>query len=315
MDNKSKKEFRREDMTIHEMPLVSVIITTYRRPKMLKRAINSVLDQTYENIEVVVVDDNNPETEGRKETEELMLCFKDFTNVKYIKHPRNMNGAAARNTGIKNSSGEIVSFLDDDDWYLREKIEKQVKYLVANPEYDAVYCGWERDNKTYLSTKEGDLTFGILSGINPVITNTIMMYKDAAIKCGGWDERFKRSQEPVFLLRYFDKGYKMGVVTEKLVVFDISDRSNANEPRKKEETIDFFLKVHEKQIAECDAKIKNGKKTIYSYRYRSVLLSYLKRKDYKGAIKLYIKMMKYIPLKFNKDLLMYTKKKILTKKG
>ena len=117
---------------------VSTIITTYRRADMLKRAIDSVLNQTYSNIEVIVVDDNDEKSEDRKNTEEIMTSYANNPKVKYIKHKVNMNGAAARNTGIKNSTGEIVCFLDDDDWYLETKIEKQLEFLCKNKDYKAI---------------------------------------------------------------------------------------------------------------------------------------------------------------------------------
>ncbi|MFF2459535.1 glycosyltransferase family 2 protein [Peribacillus simplex] len=297
-------------MKSSKSPLVSVIIATYKRPIMLKRAIDSVLNQTYEKIEVIVVDDNDPDTQYRKKTELLMANYVSHSNVKYIRHPKNINGAAARNTGIKNCSGDFVCFLDDDDWYLPEKTKKQVDYLMEHHEYNAVYCGWERNEKNFTPTKKGDLSFGLLSGTNLVFTNTIMMKKDAAINCGGWDARFRRNQEAVFLLKYFKSGYKMGVVNEILVKFDTSDRSNASNPQKNEEDFDFYLKMHEEQINAWDAKYRNGKKIIYSFRYRGVLLNYIKTKEYKGALKLYLKMMKYIPLRFNSDMFIYIKNRI-----
>src|SRR5690606_10987963 len=110
--------------------------------------------------------------------------------------------------------------------------------------------------------------------------------KEAAVKCGGWDERFRRNQESAFLIRYFSCGYKMGFVNEILVKFDMSDRSNASDPKRNEEDINFYLKVHENQIISMESDYPNAKKIIYSYRYRSVLLSYIKNKDFYGAVKL-----------------------------
>ena len=91
---------------------VSTIITTYRRADMLKRAIDSVLNQTYSNIEVIVVDDNDEKSEDRKNTEEIMTSYANNPKVKYIKHKVNMNGAAARNTGIKNSTNSHAHVLE-----------------------------------------------------------------------------------------------------------------------------------------------------------------------------------------------------------
>ena len=121
-------------------PLVSIIIPTYKRSNMLSRTIESVLNQTYQNIEIIVVDDNDKNTTYRKDTEIVMRKYKDNYKVKYIKHDKNMNGAVARNTGIRVSKGEYIGFLDDDDIFYKEKIQKQVEYLEKNIEYDAVYC-------------------------------------------------------------------------------------------------------------------------------------------------------------------------------
>ena len=205
---------------------VSTVITTYRRTDMLKRAIDSVLNQTYSNIEVIVVDDNDEKSEDRKNTEEIMTSYANNQKVKYIKHKVNMNGAAARNTGIKNSTGEIVCFLDDDDWYLETKIEKQLEFLCKNKDYKAVYCGWHRNGKIVIPKRKGNLGFELLSGDSLIYTNTIMMWKNIAEKIGGWDERFKRNQEAAFLLRYFKYGFSIGVIEECLVEFDTSDRRN-----------------------------------------------------------------------------------------
>lgn len=284
-------------------PLVSVIITTYKRAQMLKRAIDSVLNQSYKNIEVIVVDDNNPDTEYRRLTEDKISTYEGNEKVKYVKHSKNMNGAAARNTGIKESSGEIVCFLDDDDWYYEDKIELQVNYLINNKQFNAVYCGWKREGKEFTPQVEGDLSFELLNGEALIYTNSIMMWKAAAIKCGGWDEEFKRNQEAVFLLRFFNAGYKIGAVKKVLLEFDISDRSNQLSPIKNHEQMDLYLAKNQYIIEKI--KIKNAKKIIYSYRYRGVLLYYIKKGEIINAIKLYFKMIVYIPIRFNNDLLKY----------
>ena len=85
--------------------LVSIIIPTFKRPGMLARAIESCLKQTYKNIEILVVDDNNPDTEGRIETEKFMQQYNDVKQIRYIKCKQNGGGAVARNEGIKNAKG------------------------------------------------------------------------------------------------------------------------------------------------------------------------------------------------------------------
>ena len=105
---------------------VSVIIPTYKGSDNIERAVKSVLNQTYQPTEVIVVDDNGIGTEAQTETEKIIEQFKGLDNFKYIPHDMNKNGAAARNTGISASSGEYLCFLDDDDEYLPHKVESQV---------------------------------------------------------------------------------------------------------------------------------------------------------------------------------------------
>ena len=109
--------------------LVSIIITTYRRAELLNRSISSVLNQTYEYIEIIVVDDNNPDSSDRMETERVMEFYRDNPKVVYIRQSCNQRQPAALNAGIKNAKGKYIGFLDDDDEFLPHKIEMQVKAL------------------------------------------------------------------------------------------------------------------------------------------------------------------------------------------
>src|SRR5690625_2563800 len=104
-------------MNFSNNPLVSVIIPTYKRPHMLARAIESVLNQTYINIEIIIVDDNSIESSYRKETIEFMRRYSEYNNILYVKHKENKGGSVARNTGIAIAKGKFVTFLDDDDEY------------------------------------------------------------------------------------------------------------------------------------------------------------------------------------------------------
>lgn len=126
------------------MPRVSVIIPTHRRPVLLKAALQSVLDQTFQDFEIVVVDDAS-----RDNTEEVVRSFGD-PRIRYLAHQSNWRVAAARNTGVLNSSGEIIAFLDDDDEWLPEKLERQIAVFDrCAPVTGAVYTGFEKiDRRT-----------------------------------------------------------------------------------------------------------------------------------------------------------------------
>jgi len=98
---------------------VSVIIPTYNRAHLVGRAIRSVLNQTYQDFEIIVVDDCSTDN-----TEEIVKGFNDH-RIRYMRHDRNRGGSAARNTGIKASQGKYIAFLDSDDEWLLKKAESR----------------------------------------------------------------------------------------------------------------------------------------------------------------------------------------------
>ena len=100
------------------MPKISVIITTYGGSKKIRRAIKSVQHQGFKDYEIIVVDDNDPGSDSRTITESILEEFVNSNSIIYIKHDKNLNGSAARNTGISMAKGAIIGFLDDDDeWH------------------------------------------------------------------------------------------------------------------------------------------------------------------------------------------------------
>lgn len=295
-------------------PLVSVVIPTYKRSDMLPRAIESVLCQTYNNVQVVIVDDNNPDTEWRKKTEDLMQHYKDNQRVKYVKHEKNRNGSVARNSGIIAADGEIIAFLDDDDIYYPTKIEKQVEYLLSHKKERAVYCGWDREG-IVIPDAVGDCSYELLSGESLIYTNTIMMWKREAIKCGGWDVTFKRHQEAAFMLRYFKKGGKIGIVPECLVKFDTSDRMNAaSNGVMNEQYMEHYLLSYSDIIEKLENNKPGTKKEIYAQRYRGVFLAYIKYGDLLGAARIWKRMTRNMPIKFNVLIIEYLVERIFKRR-
>jgi glycosyltransferase involved in cell wall biosynthesis len=130
-------------------PLVSVIITTYNREKYLAAAIESVVKQTYTAIEIVVVDD------GSDFKYATSICNK-FKNCTYYYKP-NGGVSSARNYGIQQAKGEFIAFLDDDDFWDKHKITKQIKVFNSNPAIDLVHT------KVAIVNEKGKLT-GKFSG-------------------------------------------------------------------------------------------------------------------------------------------------------
>lgn len=115
------------------MQTVSVIIPTFNRKEQIGRAIRSVLNQIYQDFEIIVVDDCSTDN-----TEEVVKSFRD-NRIICISHDRNRGGSASRNTGIRASRGKYVAFLDSDDEWLPEKLNMQMTIFRDDPDCGAVY--------------------------------------------------------------------------------------------------------------------------------------------------------------------------------
>lgn len=275
---------------INKQPLVSVIIPTYQRADALPRAINSALNQDdYENIEVIVVDDNDGYNEYRKNTERLMEQYADNPRVMYIKHPHNMNGAAARNTGERASKGKYICLLDDDDIFLPTKIAKQVDYMENHPEFGASYT-WRLDKRGNIIgyDKTGDLSSDILTLSFFPTTITLMIRRECYEGINGFDESFRRHQDFEFLLRFFEK-YQIGVVQEPLSQI-IGGAGDAGRLRGKqfENIKKQFLTTFDKKINEINIHDPGFKKKVYAAHYADVFTSHVHSKKYLSAIRVFI---------------------------
>jgi len=130
-------------LMIHQPGIILQVFTCPGSQVIIKsRAIQSVLDQTYEDFELIVVDDGSTDN-----TEEVV---KNFGNdkIRYIRHEENKGAAAARNTGIRAARGEYIGFQDSDDEWLPVKLEKQIKvFETAPPEVGVVYTDMQRINE------------------------------------------------------------------------------------------------------------------------------------------------------------------------
>ena len=118
-------------------PLISVITPTHNRAHLVARAIESVLNQTYRNLELIVVDDASTD-----DTKHVVESFHD-RRVRYVAHSENRGGSAARNTGLELSRGEYIAFLDSDDEWLPEKLQHQLDvFSAADESVGLVYSGF-----------------------------------------------------------------------------------------------------------------------------------------------------------------------------
>lgn len=205
------------------IPLVSVIIPSFGRPKSLEAAINSILNQTYKNIEIIIVDDNPPESSNRKETSYILDNFLNHQNIIYILHEKNFGGAIARNTGFHSSHGSLITFLDDDDIYHPTKVEEQVNHIL-NEDLDVSLCSSNIVLHDGISGKfdchphglnlEEFLLFGA------AVTPMIMLRRTLFKKIDGF-ENTPRFQDHVLMIKIHETRAKIGILPLKLYTQNI----------------------------------------------------------------------------------------------
>lgn len=215
---------------------VTAIITTHNRIDVLPRAIKSVLNQTYENIELIVVSDGQFES-----TDRLMEEFTSNPIIRYISYNPAKGGNHARNQGILNANGEYIAFLDDDDEWLPEKIEKQMEIILGNDDIGLVYAGkniiYVNQDINYKSipAKPKVSSESILISNFIGSTSCVLVRKNALLQCGMFDENLKAFQDFDLWIRICQK-YKVDVVSMPLINYynytnsnQISDKTNLYE--------------------------------------------------------------------------------------
>ncbi len=226
------------------MTTISAIIPTYNREARLVRAVESVLHQTYDDLDVVVVDDHSP----KPAEEVLMNSNLDLDSVTIHRHEKNQGGNGARNTGINLAAGEYLAFLDDDDEWVESKIERQMN-AIQSSDAEAVYTGVKQvRNGNVVAIKEPDTTgeitpdllkrpFGGFSSI--CVSADIFNYID------GMDEDLPSWQEWDFYLRVSEVA-KFTSVPQPLVRQHLHDgeRISGNYDTKRDVTVPMFLDKH-----------------------------------------------------------------------
>lgn len=299
--------------------LVSIIIPTYRRPKFLKRAIQSALNQTYKNIEVIVVSDNEVNSIDEELTEEII---REFTSYKLIYLPSNGNkgGCEARNKGLEIARGEYINFLDDDDVLLPSKIEKQVELIKNNNEKLAVVgCCAVIKNKFGKNVRIERPIFGddiLYSQLKHNICTTSLNLINRCIctKCGGF-KYIESSQEHLFLINIFNEKATFDFVDEVLV--EINHHSgpristNSKKPigaiklAKYVETyydrytlsqVNILKLSHNKNIVQAYCEVGNFKMAINEY-FKRYSISYFNQ----GNFKLPLVILKTMILKWKEE--------------
>ncbi len=199
-------------------PLISVIIPTYNRKKQCVEAINSVVAQSYNNFEIIVVDDCS--TDGSQE--EISAFVSGLSNVKFIELDKNSGVSSARNRGIEEAEGEWFALLDSDDVWDIEKLEKQISWLSSNPEYRICQTKerWVRDGKVIAVPKQfrkraGDI-FEISLKRCMITPSSAVIHKSLLDEKGVFDETLPACEDYDLWLR-ISSTEKVGLIDEELM--------------------------------------------------------------------------------------------------
>lgn len=269
--------------------LVTVIIPTYKRAERLSNAINSVLNQTHKNVEIIIVDDNNEGDNFRLETIKTMEVFKSTPQVKYVQHKVNSNGATARNTGFAASKGDYICFLDDDDFFYPQKIEKQLQHLKEN-NIDALCVGYEFYNdkviykRSNYNKSTSNYVYDLLSGrIVFAAGSTLMVRRNVMIHLNGFDTSYIRHQDWEFLMRIF-RQFKFGVLDECLVGINTDGIRNYPNPIRFKSTKEKFLLDFKDDIFALSSK---QRKEIMSYQWSEIMVYFFRDKKILTGFKIY----------------------------
>ena len=248
-------------------PLVSAVLLTHNRKKLVLGAIASVQKQTYRNMEMIVVDDASED--GTKELLEKKAAEEHFTYI-YIPKAESRGGNHARNVGITHSKGEYIAFLDDDDEWLPEKTEKHVRFLQAHPECGVVACfNIVEFNFKYRFTEnrdgmmEGDVHERIFSW-NPFITSVAMHRKKILMQVGMFDENLRYWQDTDLNIRVAQVS-EFGCVHEELGLYRVvnKDRNRlTNQLDGWMEAVAYIEKKYRKQISRLPKEMSRKRRLL-----------------------------------------------------
>lgn len=197
--------------------MVSVVIPTYNRAGTLMRSIQSVTGQSYQEWELIIVDDGSTDR-----TEELVRpVMQEDMRIQYIRCPENKGQAAARNTGIKAARGAYIAFQDSDDCWMPDKLQKQILMMEEHPEYGLIYGQMVYNEGGVLSapyppTDAGRQVFSECLRQNLIGTPTMLVRKEVFDTVGIFDTSLPAMEDYELALR-ITKHYLAGFIAEPVI--------------------------------------------------------------------------------------------------
>lgn len=286
---------------------VTVIIPTYNRQnKLIKRAVKSILIQTNQNFEILIIDDNK-DAKTSENVKSLISSFND-KRIKYLKNEVNMGGAKSRNKGISHATGRYISFLDDDDFYLKDKLEKQVNFL-DNSDFDFVISNLAivdtqmniKDLRTFGWFKNGCFTNQELITehykYHLTGTPTFMFKKELLTDVKGFPN-VSMGHEFHLVDLALRKGYKLGYLDEYFTIAVAHEGNRISTSTKRQEQLQELLEYKLTKLK--NLKLADKKRILYRH-FLASTSNYLTQKQKKAAIITAIKAVYCKPVVFLYD--------------
>jgi teichuronic acid biosynthesis glycosyltransferase TuaG len=261
---------------IEDNPLISVIIPTYNRSNTIQSSIESVLNQTYTNIEVIVIDDASSD-----DTEWIIQNIKD-DRIKYFKNLENRGAHFSRNRGVSKAKGSLIAFQDSDDLWRKHKLKMQIQYI--NEGYDIVSSAMDRyrigSKLSQKITNAGDQSMEVspsdLFPGNFISTQTLLLRK-AVLYDVQFDEKLPAVEDWDFIVRASEK-WKVYFSNEALVESYIQENSLSNDQYKYLYMLYYLQKRYYQHFSSPEVK-KKFKKYILTTHIKCIVNLFVKPKD------------------------------------
>lgn len=228
--------------------MISVVIPVYNREKTIVNSVNNVLQQSYSDIEVIVVDDGSTDN-----TASLVKAIAD-TRVKYY-YQENSGACVARNYGISKAKGELIAFQDSDDFWTKDKLEKQLSSLVLQGA-DIVFCQMSEAGKTFPKTiDEGFIHFStFFKSCNVIGTQTLLGKKECFVE-EQFDPSMPRLQDRELAIRLSSR-YKIYFMKDSFVIKNTQADSISCNNAKGVEAIKIIMEKN-RELLVSNPKLEN----------------------------------------------------------
>jgi glycosyltransferase involved in cell wall biosynthesis len=291
---------------------VSIVVTCYNYGKYISDCLNSILKQKYQNYEVVIIDDGSTDN-----TEKVVSPYLENQKIKYCKQ-ENMGQAGAKNNGIRNSTGEFIAFLDADDMWADNMLEKEMA-LFSDKRIGVVYSRVRfineknkeviiKSNNKYLLPRSGNITSYLLFE-NIVTFSSSIVRKECLDKCGYFDESFKMGIDWDLWLRISTK-YQFSYVNEPLLIYRIHSTQMSKNHEERRKCSDGIMNKFFQQNPNLISKKTARKSWAYTYNNRG---NSYHNSDFRQSVVFHLRSIREWPWQFAayKDLVMHILRQVV----